>query len=57
MGSRRYNFYNRAYGRQGYAEEAKLVQDLWLDGRRDEARAAVRRSWRARSTSSATTRW
>ena len=41
MGSRRYNFYNRAYGRQGYAEEAKLVQDLWLDGRRDEARAAV----------------
>ena len=41
MGSRRYNFYNAAYSRQGYAEVAKEVQRLYLDGRRDLAREAV----------------
>ena len=41
MGSRRHNFYNDAYSRQGWADEAKQIQRLWLDGRRDEARAAV----------------
>ncbi len=41
MGSRAHNFYNDAYSRQGWADEAKLIQRLWLDGRRDEARAAV----------------
>ena len=41
MGSREFNFYNAAYCRAGYAGEAKAVQDLWLDGRRDEARKLV----------------
>ncbi len=41
MGSRWHNFYNDAYSRQGWADEAKQIQRLWLDGRRDEARAAV----------------
>ena len=41
MGSRRHNFYNAAYRRQGYADEAAAIQRLWLDGRRDEARALV----------------
>ena len=41
MGSRQYNFYNADYSRQGYAEVAKEVQRLYLDGRRDLAREAV----------------
>ena len=41
MGSRDQNFYNAAYSRQGYADAAKEVQRLWLEGRRDEAREAV----------------
>ena len=41
MGSRQHNFYNNAYSRQGYADEAKEIQRLWLSGKRDEARARV----------------
>ncbi len=41
MGSRQHNFYNAAYRRQGYADEAAAIQRLWLDGKRDEARALV----------------
>lgn len=41
MGSRAHNFYNRGYARQGFADEMDQIQSLWLDGRRDEARAAV----------------
>ena len=41
MGSREFNFYNAAYSRAGYAEEAKEVQNLWIAGRRDEARKLV----------------
>ena len=41
MGSREFNFYNAAFSRAGYADEAKAVQDLWIDGRRDEARKLV----------------
>ena len=41
MGSRRHNFYNDAYSRQGWADESKEIQSLWLNGRHDEARAAV----------------
>ena len=41
MGSRRRNFYNDAYRRAGYAEIAAEIQRLWLEGRRDEAAAAV----------------
>jgi F420-dependent oxidoreductase-like protein len=41
MGSKQHNFYNNAYSRQGFADEAKEVQRLWLSGQRDAARAAV----------------
>ena len=41
MGSRTQNFYNAAYARQGYADVAKEVQRLYLDGQRNEARELV----------------
>jgi F420-dependent oxidoreductase-like protein len=41
MGARGRNFYNSVFARQGYQDEAKLVQDLYLDGRTDEAAAAL----------------
>ena len=41
MGSATTNFYNNAYSRQGWAEVADEVRRLWVDGRRDEAAAAV----------------
>ena len=37
MGSADQNFYNAALGRQGYADDVRAVQDLWLAGRREEA--------------------
>jgi F420-dependent oxidoreductase-like protein len=37
MGSRTKNFYNAAFTRQGYGDAVREVQDLWLDGRREEA--------------------
>ncbi|MBM3140198.1 MAG: LLM class F420-dependent oxidoreductase [Chloroflexi bacterium] len=41
MGSQQHNFYNDAYRRQGFADEAREVQRLWLSGHRDEARRRV----------------
>lgn len=41
MGSRQHNFYNAAYRRAGYADEAVAVQKLWLEGKREEAAALV----------------
>jgi alkanesulfonate monooxygenase SsuD/methylene tetrahydromethanopterin reductase-like flavin-dependent oxidoreductase (luciferase family) len=41
MGSRQHNFYNAAYRRAGYADEAVAVQKLWLDGKREEAAALI----------------
>jgi F420-dependent oxidoreductase-like protein len=37
MGSRDQNFYNAAFARQGFGDDVRAVQDLWLAGRRDEA--------------------
>lgn len=37
MGSAETNFYNDAFKRAGYAEDALAIQQLWLDGKRDEA--------------------
>jgi len=34
MGAREVNFHNNVFGRMGYEGEAKLIQDLYLDGRR-----------------------
>jgi F420-dependent oxidoreductase-like protein len=41
MGARGRNFYNTVFARQGYADAARVVQDLYLDGRKDEAAAAL----------------
>ncbi|GAB2958714.1 LLM class F420-dependent oxidoreductase [Amycolatopsis acidiphila] len=41
MGARGKNFYNELACRYGYEAEAKKVQDLYLDGKKDEAAAAV----------------
>jgi F420-dependent oxidoreductase-like protein len=41
MGSRQHNFYNEAYQRAGYKDIALEVQRLWLEGRREDAAAAV----------------
>ena len=41
MGSRDQNFYKNAFSRQGYSEIATEIQQLWIDGKRDEARDLV----------------
>ncbi|MDE2006649.1 MAG: LLM class F420-dependent oxidoreductase [Rhodospirillales bacterium] len=41
MGARAKNFYNDVAIRLGYADAARKIQDLYLDGRKDEAAAAV----------------
>jgi F420-dependent oxidoreductase-like protein len=41
MGSRKQNFYNQLVQRYGFEEAAREVQDLYLDGRKDEAAAAL----------------
>lgn len=41
MGARGKNFYNSLVQRYGYVDEAALIQDLYLGGRKDEAAAAV----------------
>ena len=41
MGAREKNFYNDYTKRLGYPEEAKLIQDLYLSGKKEEAAAAV----------------
>ena len=41
MGSRKQNFYNNLVQRYGFEEEAKTIQDLYLEGKREEAMAAI----------------
>jgi alkanesulfonate monooxygenase SsuD/methylene tetrahydromethanopterin reductase-like flavin-dependent oxidoreductase (luciferase family) len=41
MGARGRNFYNDLVRRYGYGAEAAAIQDLYLEGRKDEAAAAV----------------
>jgi F420-dependent oxidoreductase-like protein len=41
MGSRKQNFYNQLIQRYGYEDAAREVQDLYLDGRKEEAAAAL----------------
>ena len=41
MGSRKHNFYNQLVQRYGFEEAAREVQDLYLDGKKDEAGAAI----------------
>jgi F420-dependent oxidoreductase-like protein len=41
MGSRKQNFYNNLVCRYGFEVEAKTIQDLYLEGKREEAMAAI----------------
>ena len=41
MGARGKNFYNDLVSQYGFEKEAALIQDLYLEGRKDEAMAAV----------------
>jgi F420-dependent oxidoreductase-like protein len=41
MGAKGKNFYNELARRYGYEAEAETIQDLYLDGKKDEAAAAV----------------
>ncbi len=41
MGARERNFYNQLFQRYGYEAEARQIQDLYLDGKKAEAAAAV----------------
>ena len=41
MGARGKNFYNDLFCQYGYEKEAKEIQDLYLDGKKREAEAAV----------------
>ena len=41
MGARDQNFYNTICQKYGYVDEAAEIQDLYLDGKKDEAAAAV----------------
>ena len=41
MGAREMNFHFDVFARMGYEEEAVKIQDLYLDGHKDEAAAAV----------------
>jgi alkanesulfonate monooxygenase SsuD/methylene tetrahydromethanopterin reductase-like flavin-dependent oxidoreductase (luciferase family) len=41
MGARDKNFYNTICQKYGYVQEAAEIQDLYLDGKKEEAAAAV----------------
>jgi F420-dependent oxidoreductase-like protein len=41
MGSRDHNFYTAAFERQGFGDDVRAVQELWLAGRKEEAEERV----------------
>jgi F420-dependent oxidoreductase-like protein len=41
MGSRKQNFYNNLVCRYGFESDARVIQDLYLEGKREEAMAAI----------------
>ena len=45
MGARGKNFYNELARQYGYEQEAKEIQDLYLDGKKKEAEALVPMEW------------
>ena len=47
MGARDMNFHKQVFARMGYEAEAETIQDLFFEGKRDEAIAAVPRSMAA----------
>jgi F420-dependent oxidoreductase-like protein len=49
MGARGKNFYNTLARRYGYEEEATRIQDLYLEGKKEEAAAHVPADWLERA--------
>ena len=47
MGAKGKNFYNNIFRKYGYESEAEQIQDLYLDGKKDEAMAALSDSFTA----------
>jgi F420-dependent oxidoreductase-like protein len=47
MGAKDMNFHKQVFARMGYEAEAERIQDLFLEGKRDDAIAAVPRSMAA----------
>jgi hypothetical protein len=45
MGAKEKNFYNQIFRKYGYEEEAELIQNLYLSGRKSEAEAAIPQSY------------
>ena len=45
MGAKGKNFYNDVAAAYGYEEEARLIQDLYLDGKKKEAEALIPTDW------------
>ena len=41
MGAKDMNFHKQVFARMGYEREAERIQDLFFEGKRDEAIAAV----------------
>jgi F420-dependent oxidoreductase-like protein len=50
MGARSKNFYNDIFSKSGYEAEAKLIQDLYLSGKKKEAEAAIPAEYLARNS-------
>ncbi|MET0145026.1 MAG: LLM class F420-dependent oxidoreductase [Ilumatobacteraceae bacterium] len=47
MGARDKNFYNTIAKKYGWVDEATVIQDLYLSGKKDDAAGAVPRDWLA----------
>jgi len=45
MGARSKNFYNDTFSKYGYERDAKIIQDLYLSGKKDAAEAAIPQSY------------
>jgi len=50
MGARGKNFYNTLAQRYGFEAEAEEIQDLYLDGKKDEAAAKIPQAWLEEAT-------
>jgi alkanesulfonate monooxygenase SsuD/methylene tetrahydromethanopterin reductase-like flavin-dependent oxidoreductase (luciferase family) len=50
MGARDKNFYNDVARRYGFVDEAIEIQDLYLDGKKDDAAAKVPAEWLEKSS-------
>jgi F420-dependent oxidoreductase-like protein len=50
MGAKSKNFYNTLFRRYGYEQEAEQIQDLYLDGKKDEAAALIPDEFIAQTT-------